>query len=59
MRVESQCASMIYSYNYESREPVCFHDIVIIMRVESQCASMIYSYNYESREPVCFHDIQL
>ena len=44
---------------YESREPVCFHDIVIIMRVESQCASMIYSYNYESRESVCLHDIQL
>ena len=41
MRVESQCACMIYSYNYESRESVCFHDTVIIMRVESQCASMI------------------
>ena len=30
MRVESQCACMIYSYNYESRD---FHDTVIIMRI--------------------------
>ena len=37
MRVESQCACMIYT--------------VIIMRVESQCASMIcYSYNTGTRD---------